>query len=74
MLKQRPNFLCQECHSGLQHVSQLAYSVGRAPGTGLPPAIANGGPVNGRECLNCHVNIHGSNSTQNAETAAHFRR
>lgn len=68
LLKQRPPFLCQECHSHTSHPSQA----GGLP-TGRTSATVLLGSV-GRGCLNCHTNIHGSNSTQNSATAERFRR
>jgi DmsE family decaheme c-type cytochrome len=68
LLKSRPPFLCQECHSHTSHPGQLA---------SLPTARTTSttalGTV-GRGCLNCHTNIHGGNSTQNSATAGRFRR
>jgi len=68
LLKSRPPFLCQDCHASSGHPVQLA---------GLPKSRTSGtselGTV-GRGCLNCHTNIHGSNSTQNSATAGRFRR
>ncbi|MFZ5511193.1 MAG: DmsE family decaheme c-type cytochrome [Pseudomonadota bacterium] len=68
LLKARPPFLCQECHSHTSHPSQAS---------GLPTARTSStsalGSV-GRGCLNCHTNIHGGNSTQNSATAGRFRR
>jgi len=68
MLKARPPFLCQECHSHSSHPSQAA---------ALPDVRASSsrqlGSV-GRGCLNCHTNIHGGNSTENSPTAGRFRR
>lgn len=69
LLKSRPPFLCQECHNHDGHPGQTF---------GLPnSAAANGtstlGTV-GRGCVNCHTNIHGSNSSQNSATAGRFRR
>lgn len=68
LLKARPPFLCQECHSATSHPSQAS---------GLPTtrtsATTQLGSV-GRGCLNCHTNIHGGNSTQNSATAGRFRR
>jgi DmsE family decaheme c-type cytochrome len=65
LLKTKPPFLCQQCHSANYHPSTL-YS-----GTGLP-ASAGGSPANPagnsgaqqlllRACLNCHTQVHGSN-------------
>ncbi|MDP2240816.1 MAG: DmsE family decaheme c-type cytochrome [Burkholderiales bacterium] len=70
LLKSRPPFLCQDCHSlqGGGHPTQFAgVPTGPAPGTGQAGTV-------GRGCLNCHTNIHGSNSTQNSATAGRFRR
>lgn len=68
LLKSRPPFLCQECHSHESHPSQAA---------GLPTSASTSSTALGtvaRGCLNCHTNIHGSNSTQNNATAGRFRR
>ena len=67
LLKSRPPFLCQECHDG-PHVSVTPYgtSVAGVQGGGV---AANGTPsqnITGRACLNCHVQIHGSNSPAGA--------
>lgn len=68
MLKARPPFLCQECHSHTSHPSQAAVLPdGRTTSTPLMGAAARG-------CPNCHTNIHGSNSTENSLTAGRFRR
>ena len=68
LLKARPPFLCQECHSHTSHPSQAgALPTGRTTGTATLGSVARG-------CLNCHVNIHGSNSIQNSATAGRFRR
>ncbi|MDP1717536.1 MAG: DmsE family decaheme c-type cytochrome, partial [Burkholderiales bacterium] len=68
LLKSRPPFLCQDCHSGTSHRSQAAgLPTGRTASTDLLGTV-------GRGCLNCHTNIHGSNSTQNSATAGRFRR
>jgi len=68
LLKSRPPFLCQDCHASGGHPTQMA---------GLPDARATSpsllGTV-GRGCLNCHTNIHGSNSTENRATSGRFRR
>jgi len=68
LLKARPPFLCQECHSHTSHPSQAgALPNGRTTSTSFLGSVARG-------CPNCHVNIHGSNSTQNSATAGRFRR
>ncbi|THF63573.1 DmsE family decaheme c-type cytochrome [Pseudothauera nasutitermitis] len=58
LLKSRPPFLCQSCHDGLSHHGAAA-SLPQGPGSGQFQTV-------GRACLNCHTNIHGSNSTQNS--------
>jgi DmsE family decaheme c-type cytochrome len=57
MLKSRAPWLCQECHMAQQHPS-TAYS-----GSGLPGAATPSGAqqILGKNCLNCHSQIHGSN-------------
>jgi len=68
LLKSRPPFLCQDCHATSGHPSQNA---------GLPNARTTSTSSLGtslRGCLNCHINIHGSNSTENKATAGRFRR
>ena len=68
LLKARPPFLCQECHSHTSHPSQAGgLPTGRTTSTSALGSVARG-------CLNCHVNIHGSNSTQNSATSGRFRR
>lgn len=60
MLKQRVPFLCQECHDPASH-------------QGFVPALTNQ-PVGlpqrdmaiGRQCANCHTNVHGGNSPLNS--------
>ncbi len=70
LLKSRAPFLCQECHEATRHVSTDGSG-------GLPIKLATGltfggrgqmGTV-GRGCVNCHTNIHGSNSPLNNSTA-----
>lgn len=73
LLKSRPPFLCQSCHSlgpNGGHPTQLAglpRTRAAGVGTGTAGTVARG-------CLNCHTNIHGSNSTQNSATTGRFRR
>jgi predicted CXXCH cytochrome family protein len=68
LLKSRPPFLCQDCHASSGHPVQFA-----GPPTGRTTSSSQLGTV-GRGCLNCHTNIHGSNSTQNSATSGRFRR
>lgn len=63
LLKARAPWLCQECHNEAGHPSVL-YS-----GTGVPPvgAVAQ---ILAKGCLNCHSQVHGSNSP----SGSHFTR
>jgi DmsE family decaheme c-type cytochrome len=60
LLKVRAPFLCQQCHGDhgttLRSGSTLAVPPGVAPSNTALNAFGNG-----RMCLNCHSNIHGSN-------------
>lgn len=68
LLKSRTPFLCQECHNHDSHPGQSAgLPTGSTTSTSLLGTV-------GRGCLNCHTNIHGSNSSQNSATAGRFRR
>jgi len=68
LLKVRMPFLCQECHASGGHPQQPAgLPTGRTTSPSLLGTVARG-------CTNCHVNIHGSNSTINRATAGRFRR
>ena len=71
LLKQRQPLLCQGCHNVNntanhrgQGVQQLA---GRATSDHNIGAMGSG-------CLNCHINIHGGNSTTATGTGGRFRR
>jgi DmsE family decaheme c-type cytochrome len=65
MLKVRAPFLCHECHT--PHGGFIPQVIG-AQVTGNKPTNANGlgkGTTNltqGRSCLNCHTEVHGSNN------------
>ena len=68
LLKSRAPFLCQECHSHASHPGQAgALPSGRTTSSSLLGSVARG-------CMNCHTNIHGSNSKENAATSGRFRR
>jgi DmsE family decaheme c-type cytochrome len=54
LLVGRQPYLCQQCHLANFHPSGI-YS-----GTGVPPDGADQRML-GKQCLNCHVQIHGSN-------------
>ncbi|MFA4970007.1 MAG: DmsE family decaheme c-type cytochrome [Sulfuritalea sp.] len=59
LLKQRPPFLCNECHS--PHGPTLPQLAGQ---TTTPTSVAKNGInyTQGRGCVNCHTQIHGSNN------------
>lgn len=65
MLKVRAPFLCHQCHT--PHGGFIPQIIGSQV-TGLKPTTANGlgkGTTNvtqGRSCLNCHTEVHGSNN------------
>ncbi len=65
MLKVRPPFLCHECHT--PHGGFIPQVIG-AQVPGLKPTTPNGlgkGTTNvtqGRACMNCHTEVHGSNN------------
>ncbi|MDE1947279.1 MAG: DmsE family decaheme c-type cytochrome [Burkholderiales bacterium] len=73
LLKDRPPFLCDDCHDG-PHNSQAPYGSGAAGlQGGLLGTLASGATktnpntsASGRACLNCHVMVHGSNSPAGA--------
>jgi len=64
LLKQRPPFLCQECHEPSSHRG----NVGSLTGT------STGANTLARGCLNCHTNIHGTNNPANISNERTFRR
>jgi len=68
LLKQRVPLLCQNCHNVEGHRTQAMQQLpGRTSGSGVLGSMARG-------CLNCHTNIHGSNSTTQSSTGGRFRQ
>jgi DmsE family decaheme c-type cytochrome len=65
LLKSRAPFLCQECHDG-PHASPTpvgtAAAGNQAGFVGVTPTFAPSANTGGRACMNCHVQVHGSNS------------
>ena len=59
LLESRGPFLCQECHVGNFHPSNAL------TGSGLPGARPNYSLL-GRNCMNCHPKVHGSNHPSGA--------
>ncbi len=63
LLKARPPLLCQQCHT--PHVAGGVGGVGGQAGVSLSATSSGKNVVNlwqGRSCLNCHTQIHGSNN------------
>jgi len=76
LLKTRPPFLCQQCHDPANHLGTIpgvAGKVNTAAAGGINGLNAVG-ITQGRACLNCHTEIHGSNSSANASKAQRFWR
>jgi DmsE family decaheme c-type cytochrome len=57
MLKSRPPFLCEQCHTPHE-----AGKIGNLPSVAGKPSMNAAGMWQGRSCLNCHTQIHGSNN------------
>lgn len=57
LLVKRTPWLCQDCHMAQFHPSAAL------SGTGLPGEVLPSGSQSmlGRDCMNCHVHVHGSN-------------
>jgi len=67
LLRQRPPYLCQECHEPTSHRGTIPGNVfGSGVGTNRAVIMARG-------CVNCHTNIHGSNNPALTNERA-FRR
>jgi DmsE family decaheme c-type cytochrome len=63
MLKARPPLLCQQCHT--PHVAGGVGALGGQGGVNISATSSGKNVVNmwqGRSCLNCHTQIHGSNN------------
>ncbi|MES0398123.1 MAG: cytochrome c3 family protein, partial [Syntrophobacteria bacterium] len=59
LLKAKMPYLCQRCHSNVGHPSQLQARSSSESGQSVYRVLNNRGFY--RACLNCHVQIHGSN-------------
>jgi DmsE family decaheme c-type cytochrome len=67
LLKDRQNFMCASCHSSVSNESGGAFGGAHAlPGNLEGTAMFNSALANNRMCLNCHSEIHGSNSPNGA--------
>jgi DmsE family decaheme c-type cytochrome len=61
LLKSRPPFMCQECHDGT-HASATPVGPQAAGNQGGYLSTSPSSNYVGRGCMNCHSQIHGSNS------------
>ena len=63
LLKDRSSFICQDCHQGSGHFG-APYGAQNLPSGDLATAAKSGVSARaiGRGCVNCHSQIHGSNS------------
>ena len=61
MLKLKPPYLCQACHSNVGHPDTLRDA------TDLPGFGGSGTFIAGKACLNCHSRVHGSNHPSGAK-------
>ena len=67
LMKENMGFLCSSCHSDPSNNSGGAFGGAHAlPGNLLGKALFNSALGNQRLCLNCHSQIHGSNSPNGA--------
>lgn len=63
LMKERMNFMCSSCHSAVSNNSGGAFGGAHSlPGQLQGTAAFNSALANQRACLNCHSQIHGSNS------------
>lgn len=70
LLKTRMPYLCQQCHEGTSHRGGVAGVTGGSVGS----TTSGIGITQGRACLNCHTNIHGTNNPSSATNERTFRR
>jgi len=67
LLKERQNFMCSTCHSAVSNQSGGSFGGAHAlPGNLAGTALFNSALANNRMCLNCHSEVHGSNSPNGA--------
>ena len=73
LLKVRLPFLCQTCHEPNRHPGTMPdpTAISGRPFYGGPNFSTNKAVIMGRGCIQCHANVHGSNTPNN--DAAAFR-
>ena len=90
LLKTRPPFLCLQCHDTASHPGNVPGIASNVTNTRINAAgttVSGGtnpsnnlnannsiGVTQGRACLNCHTEMHGSNSPANMSKALRFWR
>lgn len=60
MLKMRPPFLCHQCHT--PHGGQVAQLTGQIAPSATSSGKSGINYTQGRGCLNCHTQVHGTNN------------
>jgi DmsE family decaheme c-type cytochrome len=67
LMKERLNFLCSSCHSAQSNNSGGAFGGSHSiPNRGAGSTFFNSALANQRQCVNCHSQVHGSNSPSGA--------
>ena len=67
LMVERTNFLCSSCHSAQSNNSGGAFGGAHSiPNRGPGSAFVSSALANPRTCLNCHSQVHGSNSPAGA--------
>lgn len=72
LLKARAPVLCQQCHT--PHVAGGVGALGGQPGAGVPVTGSGKNVVTmwqGRSCMNCHTQVHGSNNPSATSPTPH---
>jgi DmsE family decaheme c-type cytochrome len=67
LMKEQMNFLCASCHSAVSNSSGGAFGGAHSiPNGPTGTAFFSSALANQRQCLNCHSQVHGSNSPSGA--------
>ncbi len=84
MLKARAPILCNQCHT--PHIAGEVGALGGQPGVFPPAAVGQGSSAvtgtssgkntvniwQGRSCMNCHTQVHGSNNPAASNPTPHY--
>jgi DmsE family decaheme c-type cytochrome len=74
LLKARAPFLCHQCHT--PHGPNVPTLLGRPASSSFPSVTSGKNPITitqGRGCLNCHTEVHGSNNPSVTNPTPQFR-